>query len=81
MGIRKAMTAYLSRPALILVLALGLTVVPTIGSRGMGTLGERFSHADRPLLDTPGFRGRSISLLQEADAVVEQQVLETLGNG
>jgi hypothetical protein len=34
-------------------LAAVLWVVPSIGTQGMGTIGQRFSHADRVLLEDP----------------------------
>jgi hypothetical protein len=53
-------------------LALALWVVPSVGTRGQGTLGDRFSHPDLGLIatDVPAER----AALLRADAAVLQAV-------
>lgn len=63
-------------PALsVLGLAAVLWVVPSIGTQGMGTIGQRFSHADRTLVEaqvpTPADPARTAAALRRADAQVE----------
>ena len=61
------------RPPLALAgLTLLLWVVPSIGSQGMGTIGQRFTHPDAVLFDTlPGARDAARTVLQQADAAAE----------
>ena len=48
-------------------LALAMWVVPSVGTRGQGTLGDRFVHADRALVaDTAAGH----NALERADAIV-----------
>ena len=55
----------------VAVLAATLWVVPSIGSQGMGTIGERYIHADRGLIgDVSGAEPARLAL-QRADAAVE----------
>lgn len=53
------------------VLATALWVVPSVGTRGQGTIGDRFVHADRDLV-APNAAGKSS--LRSADAVVAKAV-------
>jgi hypothetical protein len=53
------------------VLAAALWVVPSVGTRGQGTLGDRFVHADRAIVDDTG-AGRA--MLARADAEVAAAV-------
>ncbi len=53
-------------------LAAVLWVVPSIGSHGMGTLGERFAHADRGLVEVGGSPDRVTASLRDADVRVER---------
>lgn len=55
-------------------LATVLWVVPSIGTQGMGTIGQRFSHPDAALADGRTGDGTSPKVratLQHADAAVE----------
>lgn len=55
-------------------LAAVLWVVPSIGTQGMGTIGQRFSHPDAALADGRSEAGTTTAVratLQHADAVVE----------
>jgi hypothetical protein len=57
--------------AIIASLATALWVMPSVGTRGQGTLGDRFVHADRDLVaDT----GAGHALLQAADVRVADAV-------
>lgn len=58
---------------LIAVIAAALWVVPSLGTQGMGTIGKRFSHPDRDLVETAAQPAQP--LLQRADTVVEASVL------
>ena len=51
-------------------LALVLWVVPSIGTQGMGTIGQRYSHADRGLIVEAEVGARR-DALRRADAAVE----------
>ncbi|MBC7519664.1 MAG: hypothetical protein H7268_01010 [Sandarakinorhabdus sp.] len=53
------------------VLATALWIVPSVGTRGQGTFGDRFVHADRDLA-APNAAGHAA--LQRADAVVAAAV-------
>ena len=55
----------------IAALAATLWVVPSMGSQGMGTIGERFGHADRSLVDGAAGPDRVSAALRAADAHVE----------
>ena len=64
-----------NRVLLMLMGAVALAVVPTMGSRGMGTLGERFVHPDHGLFERgPETASRAKPLLRAADATVAEQV-------
>lgn len=64
-----------SRILLMLAGAIALAVIPTMGSRGMGTLGERFVHPDHGLFEQgPEAASRAKPLLKAADAAVTVQV-------
>lgn len=54
-----------------IVLAAALWIVPSGGSRGQGTLGDRFSHADRSLFATDPAGRDSV---RRADAVAARAV-------
>ena len=53
------------------VLATALWVVPSVGTRGQGTFGDRFVHADLDLV-VPNAAGHAS--LQRADAAVARAV-------
>lgn len=55
----------------VLGLAAVLWVVPSIGTQGMGTIGQRFSHADRALIETGTEPAVLRPALLAADAQVE----------
>lgn len=61
--------------ALRAVTVLGLTavlwVVPSIGTQGTGTIGQRFSHVDRALIETGAETAALRPALIAADAQVE----------
>lgn len=53
-------------------LALLLWVVPSIGTQGMGTIGQQMVHADGALIDVaPSPHGQARALLARADAAAE----------
>jgi hypothetical protein len=57
------------------VAALALWIVPSVGTRGQGTLGDRFAHADREVVAAeaaPGAAARAA--LAHADTVVAKAV-------
>lgn len=57
---------------LIIGLAAAFWVMPSVGTQGMGTIGQRFTHPDRPFLDATEPSGRaSTDALQSADHSVE----------
>jgi len=45
--------------------------VPSIGSQGMGTMGERFVHADRGLIEQDATPATVNAVLRGADIQVE----------
>jgi hypothetical protein len=58
------------------VLAAALWIVPSVGTRGQGALGDRFVHPDRALV-APGPAEENAAervLLKRADAVVARAV-------
>ena len=55
----------------VLGLAAVLWVVPSIGTQGMGTIGQRFSHADRALVEASVGGNALRPALRAADARVE----------
>ncbi len=57
---------------LLAALTAVVWVIPSIGTQGMGTLGQRVVHPDARLLDADGMsRDASRGALAKADAVVE----------
>ena len=63
-------------PALAaLGLAVVLWIVPSVGTQGMGTIGQRFTHPDNVLIDahadTDAERTAARLTLQTADAATE----------
>ncbi|WP_419813969.1 hypothetical protein [Glacieibacterium sp.] len=65
-------------PVLAAVILSGvLWVIPSLGTQGMGTIGQRFAHVDRDLMSeataAPGDRDSDAvrATLLHADAVVE----------
>ena len=61
----------LSKTFAMLALAGGLAVVPAIGSRGAGALGEQHTHADSQLVRSTG----STAVLHAADQLAERRVV------
>ena len=65
----------MSQPVLPIVavaaLAAVLWVVPSIGSQGLGAMGDQFSHVDRPLVDGSARPADLQFSLRRADAAVE----------
>ena len=61
------------RPRLVLsALTMVMWVVPSVGTQGMGTIGQRFNHPDAALFDDqPGAREAARTALRRADAVTE----------
>ena len=63
------------RPRSVFLLAgasLVLWVVPSIGTQGMGTIGQRIAHTDAALFDAnPTVRTASAAALARADAAAE----------
>ncbi len=55
------------RIAISASLALALWVMPSVGTRGQGTIGDRFSHADRSLVSD---NAAGHALLKRADTQV-----------
>ena len=55
----------------MLAVASGMAVVPSIGSRGAGALGEQHTHADSQLLGS----AESIAVLHTADQLAERRVV------
>lgn len=55
----------------VLGLAAVLWVVPSIGTQGMGTIGQRFAHADRALVEAGNDAAALRPALLAADAEVE----------
>lgn len=60
-----------------LAMASALWVVPSLGTQGMGTIRERFSHVDRDLIETDGEISDVATqhALQVADRAVEAAVV------
>lgn len=56
----------------VMALAGTLWVVPSIGSQGMGTIGERFYHSDRGLVRDEVDDSPMRVALRRADAQVEE---------
>lgn len=52
------------------VLAAALWIVPSVGTRGQGTLGDRFVHPDRGLMSSSEPDAATRATLTRADAVV-----------
>jgi hypothetical protein len=58
------------------VLAAALWIVPSVGTRGQGTLGDRFAHPDRAVMETAEGSDASMrAALTRADAVVASAVV------
>ena len=60
------------RIAATATLAMALWIVPSIGTRGQGTLGDRFAHADRAIA---GDEARGRAVLARADQQVAAAVV------
>ena len=60
------MTSRVFELVTIAVLATALWIVPSVGTRGQGTLGDRFVHADRDLVASDA---AGLDALRRADAV------------
>ena len=58
-------------PLAVVALAAILWVVPSIGSQGLGTIGEPFGHADRTLVESASSPEQVRDSLRNADARVE----------
>jgi hypothetical protein len=58
------------------VMAATLWIVPSVGTRGQGTLGDRFVHPDRALVaaSAPASDVAGRALLTRADALVTKAV-------
>jgi hypothetical protein len=71
-----SMTSRVLQLAATAVLAAALWVVPSVGTRGQGTLGDRFVHPDRSLLTavSPAETARERAALTKADAMVARAV-------
>lgn len=67
------MTGFSIKVALTAAATAALWVVPSIGTQGMGTVGQRFSHADDGILEYASDEAERAAL-QRADA----RVIETL---
>lgn len=67
---------FLSRrnAAFVASIALALWVVPSLGTQGMGTIGQRYTHPDRAMIETPQ-AFPSADLLRRADELVKSRVL------
>ena len=61
------MTLRVFNLAAMAALTLGLWIVPSVGTRGQGTLGDRFVHVDRGIVSSDA-AGRA--LLARADRAV-----------
>lgn len=68
------MSKRLLPPLVIVALAATLWVVPSIGSQGMGTIGERSWHADRSLIEGGSDAVAITAKLRSADARVEAAI-------
>ena len=62
------------RIATTLTVTLGMMLVPSIGSSGIGTMEPQANHVDRALFLGAG--GRAVDL-RAVDAVVEDEVMRT----
>lgn len=58
-------------PLTIAALALIMWVVPSIGSQGLGTIGESYGHVDRTLVEAGAVPGVVRTALRDADRRVE----------
>ena len=69
------MTRIAPKLALVAALSAVLWVVPSVGTQGMGTIGQRFTHPDRGLIDAAADRprdaARTRAVLQRAARAVE----------
>ena len=69
------MTARAISYGMTAVLAAALWIVPSVGTRGQGTLGDRFAHPDRAVMtaaEDPDAATRAV--LSRADALVARAV-------
>lgn len=57
-------------------IALALWIIPSLGTQGMGTIGQRYSHPDRNIIDAPSAPAAA-DLLKRADELVKSRVLLT----
>lgn len=65
------MTSRAYQVTAMVVLAAVLWIVPSNGTRGQGTLGDRFAHADQALV---GDADGAHAVLRRADVVVNKAV-------
>lgn len=57
------------------IAALALWIVPSVGTRGQGTLGDRFAHADRDVMAGEAEPDAAVrAALARADALVADAV-------
>lgn len=59
--------------AFVASIALALWVVPSLGTRGMGTIGQRNSHADGVIIGAPA-SSPAADLLRRADELVKSRL-------
>ncbi|MGI4876606.1 MAG: hypothetical protein ACRYG4_03895 [Janthinobacterium lividum] len=72
----------MKRPSPTLVITLGLAgalwVMPSVGTQGMGTMGQRYAHPDRAVFDAVStdvhLMDQAKSILQHADRSVEAAI-------
>lgn len=55
-------------------LAAALWIVPSVGTRGQGTLGDRFVHPDREVMSNDEPDAATRASLTRADAIVAGEV-------
>ena len=67
------MTVRLTSPLAIAGLAVAFWIVPSVGTQGMGTIGQRFGHPDSVLIEGRGEPAAPAirAVLQFADAEAE----------
>lgn len=75
MTLNGGIPGFMAVPALPVMTVLGLAavlwVVPSMGTQGMGTIGQRFGHADRALIESGSDAAALRPALLAADAEVE----------
>lgn len=54
------MRSRLLPPLVLAALAIGLWVMPSVGTQGQGTLGDRYVHADRALFEADRHARRAL---------------------